>query len=937
MAHRNSHSADCGCCAGVDSETPRRVENATAQSEIAYRVGDHARFKESLLARLSSSAYTSLRALGTRDDDDFTIALCDALATSLDVLTFYQERVANENYLRTATEERSVHAMARLIGYRPSPGVAASAFLAFTLQETPGDTTQSAAPVTIGAGTPVQSVPGPDEKPQTFETSDDVEARTEWNAVAAQTCEPWRPSRGDKDLYLAGADTGLQPGDAILIVGKKRSETDTEGERWDVRVLSAVEPDTGQDRTRVSWADGLGHASPYMDPAAEAVQVFAFRQRAALFGHNAPDPNVMSEGDSNLGELIKTVNNLKRWKNFAISKTGIDLDAAYPKVTVGSWVALVSNQAGMGSPSLPGYVELYRAKAVRQVSRSDFGLSAKITRIEPDTPENLDNRFTLCETLALVQTEELAAVSRPLREPIYGDTLALEHLVDGLAPDRPVAVSGKRPRIAIAPGVNDLSLTLDDGETVALSEGDSLFLLEAPVRLIGSTTTYLQPAAFASLLGQAGVNLSLRLLDRDSDSGTLICKASEVVLQAALEDDPQVAEMAMIASDSGAIVHDRDRTHLRFADAFTLCYERASVRLNLNVVRATHGETVEEILGAGDAGRSDQKFTLRQRPLTYVSADTPSGGSSTSEIRVNDLLWTEVPTLFQRGGDERVYTIDTDESGAANVCFGDGVEGARLPSGQNNVRAVYRKGLGTDGNVEAAALTNLLKRPLGVKEVINSEPAGGGADRESLDDARGNAPLTVLTLDRAVSVKDYADFARAFAGIAKAHALWIPAGPSRGVFLTVAGIDGAPVSSSSETYVRLKDALRKYGDPLVPIHLHDRVPVGFETRLAIEVDAVYEAEIVLEAVDEALREAFGFEARSFGQGVSVDEIAAVAHGVDGVVAVKVTRLHRPGAPASPPIPPRLFAALPVASLTATPDAAELLTLDNERLELKELA
>ena len=59
-----------------------------------------------------------------RDDDDFSIALLDAWATVADVLTFYQERIANEAYLRTATERLSVLELARLIGYQLRPGVA---------------------------------------------------------------------------------------------------------------------------------------------------------------------------------------------------------------------------------------------------------------------------------------------------------------------------------------------------------------------------------------------------------------------------------------------------------------------------------------------------------------------------------------------------------------------------------------------------------------------------------------------------------------------------------------------------------------------------------------------------------------------------------------------------------------------------------------------
>src|SRR6266581_2367274 len=97
-------TSDCGCCAGTATETPAAKSNAPGLPAIAYRVGTQPTFKASLLARLSSTEYSALAPLTTRSDDDWTIALCDAFACMADVLTFYQERIANESYLRTATE-----------------------------------------------------------------------------------------------------------------------------------------------------------------------------------------------------------------------------------------------------------------------------------------------------------------------------------------------------------------------------------------------------------------------------------------------------------------------------------------------------------------------------------------------------------------------------------------------------------------------------------------------------------------------------------------------------------------------------------------------------------------------------------------------------------------------------------------------------------------
>src|SRR5918998_241731 len=161
---------ECGCCEGLEVGTPVEVYNRPGLSAMAYRIGTHARFKRSMLARLSDSRLPVLRDLNTRDDDDLAVALLDAWATVADVLTFYSERIANESYLRTATERVSLLQLARLIGYELSPGVAAGTYLAFELEDAEG------APrvVTVGEGTKVQSLPGQDELPQTFETTEEI-------------------------------------------------------------------------------------------------------------------------------------------------------------------------------------------------------------------------------------------------------------------------------------------------------------------------------------------------------------------------------------------------------------------------------------------------------------------------------------------------------------------------------------------------------------------------------------------------------------------------------------------------------------------------------------------------------------------------------------------------------------------------------------------
>ena len=125
---------NCGCCAGTGAESPAVIENRPGLPAVAFRAGVHSQFKATLLAALSSQKHPALRDLRTRETDDFTIALLDAFAGMADVLTFYSERIANEAYLRTATERRSVLELARAIGYELDPGVAAGVMLSFIVE-----------------------------------------------------------------------------------------------------------------------------------------------------------------------------------------------------------------------------------------------------------------------------------------------------------------------------------------------------------------------------------------------------------------------------------------------------------------------------------------------------------------------------------------------------------------------------------------------------------------------------------------------------------------------------------------------------------------------------------------------------------------------------------------------------------------------------------
>jgi predicted phage baseplate assembly protein len=352
-----------------------------------------------------------------------------------------------------------------------------------------------------------------------------------------------------------------------------------------------------------------------------------------------------------------------------------------------------------------------------------------------------------------------------------------------------------------------------------------------------------------------------------------------------------MAELAMVASvrhdvsrlENNAIrPREKRHTFVRFARPLNWCFKRDTVVIHANVVKATHGETRTEVLGSGDASKSFQEFELRQPPLTYTAAPTAVGAESTLELRVDGVRWNEAPHLVGMGTSDRKYTIRIADDGKTRVGFGNGVFGARLPSGRENVTVTYRTGIGDPGNVKADQISTLASKPLGVKGVINPIRASGGASSETRDQARRNAPLAVMALDRLVSVRDYEDFARTFAGIGRASAQRLPLSDRAVVHVTVAGANDIPIDQNSDLYQNLYEALHRLGDPNLPLQLSPRELRLLFVNARVRLDPAYRWDLLEPKIRAVMLERFGFEARDLGQSVTSSEVLSVIQGVPGV-------------------------------------------------------
>lgn len=891
---------DCGCCEGIAAQTPIEVYNRPGLSALAYRAGVYEQFKNSMLAQLSNAELSALRNFTTREEDDFAIALLDAWATVADVLTFYQERIANESYLRTATERLSLLQLARLIGYELRPGAAASTYLAFTLDNAPGSPPQA----TIDVGTKVQSVPGLGEQAQMFETVETkIEARVEWNAIHPRLTQPQTANSILKSIVVQGTAVNVKPGDKLLIVRNDSDRT--------VKTAIRVEPDLTTRTTRIDLISGVPPKPPaYNDSATfpagiapttsvpltksrvkslivgkswsekdllalataqnwsinalvENVteqlanpplpdRVFVFRLSAPLFGYNAAKQVLY--GKKGKPQLENDKLKLDEWSIASDEHAErLFLDNAYDAITEGSYVAI------------------YKPPVTGSDSQGPDDLTAEL----------LAEEFEFFPFASSVTSAEFL--------PIEFDTAASGNLTSN--PETPttslivykVTATLTSPRTQYGLSGKTTRLTLDDNWRNPDSGGKNAFSAAIRGTLVYAQSEELSLATLPILDVVEGTTIAL-------DSFYLGLQAGQkVILTGELADLEGVTHSELITLKD--VVIQSGYTQITLLKGLAHRYIRNTVNINANVAAATHGETVQEVLGSGNASQPYQTFTLRQPPLTYISSDlTPSGALSTLKVRVNDVLWHEAPMLYGQKPTDRIYVTRREDNGTTIVEFGEGKTGSRLPTGPNNVEATYRKGIGLAGNVRANQLTSLMTRPLGVKDVVNPLPATGGDDPETLDRARQNAPLTVLTLERVVSLQDYEDFSRAFAGIAKALATWTWMGQARGVFITVAGPNGVAVES--ELIEKLVSQIQKSGDPHVPLQVKSYRQAFFRINARIKINPDFQMNSVLAAVKQALTDAFSFEARAFGQGVALSEVVAVIHAVLGVVAVDVDSLIR---------------------------------------------
>lgn len=533
-----------------------------------------------------------------------------------------------------------------------------------------------------------------------------------------------------------------------------------------------------------------------------------------------------------------------------------------------------------------------RPGANEQITHGEYEISLKYTvgTTEPNVevviaskPEPLNRRVLQLDTVHTgITVGSWVAIQRPAKgalDGIPGDA-KLAFVTTQVVSARTAAysnygITGRGTELTLAdPWLDEFDVLLSHiRDTTVHAAGEPLRLADEPL----GEDVHGNEIELADLYDGLRPGRTLMVSGERSDiPGTAGVKATEVVVIAAAEPavDPQLP---------GDHVH----TRLTLTADLAHRYRRETVKVLGNVVEATHGESREEAIGSGDSDRVNQTFALWQSPLTWLADDNPLGATPVLEIRVDGVLWHEVDSLAGRGPGERVFITGSTADGRTTVTFGDGINGARLPSGHENIRARYRFGTGRAANVAADRVTQPLTRPLGVTQVTNPRPAKGGADADGPGLTRRTIPLAVSALDRLVSESDYEDFARSRAGIGRAAARELFDGRRRVLHVTVAGTDDVPIDGDSDTLRALRGALTEYGDLNLPVRVDVRELVLLLVAAKVKVAPDHAWEFVEPRLRQALLARLGYEGRELGRPARLSDVLATAHSVPGVDYVDV--------------------------------------------------
>jgi len=800
----------CPC----DSEPIVAPINLPELSYISYRVGTYVSFRQAVLTPLFTPAtpmplpveqtlsVNGVPVWRTTGAGDLAVMIAEWFAYIADIITFYNERIANQDYLRTANLPESVNNLIALLGYRPRPAIGAVGYLAALLSPGPSFGNQG---IVLPQGLQFQSKPTPGLAPQTFElyASTTISAPDQLPAAPPQVLlgtvpgvSIWHYSpyheyyyimkfgggpefttvSGEYSLLLNGAVTTVDPGDLLRL----RVRDGSAGPFLATVVSSTVGPAPSGSGQQTNLHVTLSSTPPSGLTAAQAALGTA-NQNAAVWGFFAGG---ISGGTVHLASLVR-------------------------QIRPGDWL-LFTAASGYPSPVL-----------AKVQSTSDVIWDANGT--SPTDP-------------TFVATSE--ASTNTAKPPVTTTTtttpIPVPHTVLTLASDLP---SGWNTASGVTVQFGWVSVGTLLNQPFQPWSG-------SPLTLVGTSAQNFPAWNGQSILLQDSTGLGVATTGSAPGNGTSLTLAT-------LPDPVPSLQPPFLVLP--------------------------------NLLYVTAGRTIaNEVLGSGDATNPAQDFQLSQSPVTYLSQGATY--ASTIVLTVNNLPWTEVPFFFGQAPDATVFVTREDNQGNTHVMFGDGVNGARLPTGVNNVVATYRIGSGA-ASPPVGKLTVIAKSYPGLRSVLNPVAVGGGADADLPSQIRHDAPRSVLTFGRAVSVFDYQALAAQVPSVTRASAVWAwDDARQRTLVKVYVGDDSGAATAAAA-------ALAAAGDPNRPVKVVQATQIAVALTLTLLVTPGMDTTIIQAAVATALTDTeaglFGSWNMGIGQTLFESQIESAVLGVSGAVAITV--------------------------------------------------
>ena len=266
---------------------------------------------------------------------------------------------------------------------------------------------------------------------------------------------------------------------------------------------------------------------------------------------------------------------------------------------------------------------------------------------------------------------------------------------------------------------------------------------------------------------------------------------------------------------------------------------------------------------------------------------------------LEDGTWRSVAVFHKPGGD--VVHVDYASAAGHTIRFGENEFGMK-PTDGSIFKLTYRLAHGRLSNVAADALT-VLETPLGfVRSVINPLPGSGGADAETAEHVRINAPEAFRAVTfRAVRPEDYAEAAERLPWVQKAGAAFRWTGSWLTAFVTPDPLGGFAMSAAQRAELEAQlDRFRQAGRET---HVSNPIYADVDLRIRLCVEPSAYRGDVKERVLEALfgrggvHPIVGFfdpDRFTFGTPLLRASLQAAIQHVPGVRAVEAIWIRRRG-------------------------------------------